>query len=273
MIALWHLSLTIVFVIGIAESRFVQVFNDNFNNLNNWVIEDTFDVYTHSCSMYRNNPANVFIASDGLHLKVTSGDGGCPNSKGGCVYSGRLHSASSWLYGVFVVTAKVPKGNQLWPALWITATQGCCWPTTGEIDLMETVHTNPSVTGTLHCGASVSNSTAEPGVPAPPNNIYAYPNWNNYNTFVMNWQPDNVTFWLNAQVDENGIHGTPLEVIRSSQYSSCPKLTTPLSWVFNIAVGGYYQAPCGEGNCWNECQNANTSEMIVSNAQVWEWAQ
>jgi len=244
-----------------------QVFNDNFSSLNNWVIEDTFDVYTHSCSLYRNNPANIYL-SNGLHIKVTSGDGGCP--AGGCVYSGRLHSQQSWLYGIFVVTAQVPKGNQLWPALWLTSAKGG-WPECGEIDIMETVNTDNAVTGTLHCGSSPSDSTAQPGVPAPPNNIYSNPNWGGFNTYVMNWQPQGIEFYMNVPVDSNGIHGNPLETISPSQYASCPTLNTPLNWIFNIAVGGYYGAPCGEGSCWNECQNANTAEMIVTNVQVWEW--
>jgi len=245
----------------------IQSFNDNFQNLNNWVIEETFDVYTHSCSLYRNNPANIYL-NNGLHIRVTAGDSGCPS--GGCVYSGRLHSVPSWLYGIFVVTAKVPKGNQLWPALWITSAAGG-WPVTGEIDLMETVGDNPAVTGTLHCGASPSNSTAQPGVPAPNGNIYANPNWGGFNTFIMNWQPTGVDFYMNVPVDAGGVHGNPLESINAADYASCPPLKTPLNWILNIAVGGYYQAPCGEGSCWNECQNANTQEMVITNIQVWEW--
>jgi len=217
--------------------------------------------------LYRNNPANIFL-QNGLHLKVTAGDGGCP--AGGCVYSARLHSNPSWLYGIFVVTAKVPKGYQLWPALWLTSATGG-WPVTGEIDIMETTASVPEVTGTLHCGSSPSNSTAQPGVPVWPNNIFAKPDWSQFNTYIMNWQPDKITFYLNVAVDGSGVNGNPLETINANQFASCPKLTTPLNWIFNIAVGGYYNSPCGQGNCWNECQNANTSEMIVKNVQVWEY--
>eukprot|EP01124_Arcella_intermedia_P022690 TRINITY_DN3439_c0_g1_i3.p1 TRINITY_DN3439_c0_g1~~TRINITY_DN3439_c0_g1_i3.p1 ORF type:complete len:195 (+),score=43.52 TRINITY_DN3439_c0_g1_i3:19-603(+) len=182
--------LLVVFLISFCSGKFVKVFDDSFSSLQNWVIEEVTDAHlTQSCAVYRNNPENVFIAGDGLHLKVTSGDSSCP--PGGCVYSGRVHSAQSWLYGIFVVTAKVPKGFELWPALWITdASPGSNWPVTGEIDIMETRASVPEVYGTLHCGNSVSDPTAEPGVPAPPNNNYAYPNWGTMNTYIMNWQPN-----------------------------------------------------------------------------------
>lgn len=96
---------------------------------------------------------------------------------GGCVFSGRIHSVKSWLGGIFSVRAKVPKSNpNLWPALWITASDrillcfysSFCpkelvlllliikekWPICGEIDIMETWGNNSHVMGTLHCGNS-----------------------------------------------------------------------------------------------------------------------
>ena len=57
------------------------------------------------------------------------------------IQSGRLRTAEffNFKYGRIEITAKLPKGDYLWPALWLLpryASYGP-WPSSGEIDLME----------------------------------------------------------------------------------------------------------------------------------------
>jgi len=224
-----------------------------------------------SCSKYRNNISNVFL-DNGLHIRATRGEfSQCP--RGGCIFSGRLHSAQSWVGGIFFVTAKIPKKDTLWPALWLTASDGK-WPNCGEIDIMETWGTPLYAMGTVHCGNSSEDRTANPGVPVFPKNKYPNKNsidWNEFNTYVVNWQKNKIDFFLNpTSVDSNGVTGTPVLTIYSAYWYTCPPLTTPLNWIFNLAVGGYEGANCGLGNCWDECQSAAKSEMIITRVQVWQ---
>ena len=46
-----------------------------------------------------------------------------------------------WLYGRFVIRAKIPVGVGSWPAIWMLPTDWVYgdWPTSGEIDIMEHV--------------------------------------------------------------------------------------------------------------------------------------
>mmetsp|Transcript_65915 Transcript_65915/g.190159 ORF Transcript_65915/g.190159 Transcript_65915/m.190159 type:complete len:364 (+) Transcript_65915:82-1173(+) len=96
---------------------------------------------THSCSNYIDDGSTVFSREDKLVLKVASHCEG-----GGCMNSGRVMSKESFKYGLFTFSAKVPKCNHIWPALWLlpnnTHGEGNYgrWPCSGEIDVLETVH-------------------------------------------------------------------------------------------------------------------------------------
>jgi beta-glucanase (GH16 family) len=85
------------------------------------------------------------------------------------VKSARLNTklGASIKYGRVAVTAKIPQGDWLWPAIWmmpVTDTYGP-WPASGEIDIMESRgnnHTyvlggNDQVSSALHWGPDPSN--------------------------------------------------------------------------------------------------------------------
>jgi beta-glucanase (GH16 family) len=61
-----------------------------------------------------------------------------------------------WLYGRFVVRAKLPRGRGTWPAIWMLPSDNGygIWPASGEIDIMEHVGYNQNnVHSTIHCSA------------------------------------------------------------------------------------------------------------------------
>jgi len=127
--------------------------------------------------MYLNNRSNTFVTDGKLHIKATllsdrigqegvtrDGSrmeiwGGSPvdqctgNNFYGCervagygnilnpIQSGKISTVSSFSfkYGTVEVRAKLPKGDWLWPAIWLlpaTNSYGM-WPASGEIDIME----------------------------------------------------------------------------------------------------------------------------------------
>lgn len=61
----------------------------------------------------------------------------------------RTEGKGDWLYGKFVIRAKIPKGRGVWPAIWMmpTDTKYGSWPNSGEIDIMEYVGHEP---GRIH---------------------------------------------------------------------------------------------------------------------------
>jgi len=59
----------------------------------------------------------------------------------------------SWTYGRIEARVKVPRGQGMWPAVWMLGAnvEAAGWPTCGEIDIMENIGSEPSkVHGTVH---------------------------------------------------------------------------------------------------------------------------
>ena len=109
-----------------------------------------------------------------LILEARRGDytgsaAGCTNSDG-CTWSkpftsGRVRTKKSafgsWRYGRVEVRAQLPRGDFLWPAIWMLPTDNAygTWAASGEIDIMEARGQRPSlVEGTLHYGAQWPNN-------------------------------------------------------------------------------------------------------------------
>ena len=75
--------------------------------------------------------------------------------------STKLISKKSFGYGNLTVEFKLPKGNYLWPAIWMLPETNYAWPIGGEIDLIESMGNSPdsgfglnyeSVSSALHLG-------------------------------------------------------------------------------------------------------------------------
>src|SRR5690606_8308152 len=78
--------------------------------------------------------------------------------------SARLRSKhkGDWKYGRMEISAKMPHGQGIWPAIWMMPTESVYgpWPASGEIDIFEAVNLttplnggiNNDVHGTLHYG-------------------------------------------------------------------------------------------------------------------------
>jgi len=286
---------------------------------------------THSCANYINDGSTVFSRDGSLVLKVSSHCEG-----GGCMNSGRVMSKESFKYGLFTFSARVPKCNHVWPALWLlpanTDGEGSYgrWPCSGEIDVLETVHDEGFGTFNLVAGYGSSGGCAPmattmcnkclPGyctsttfVPnAHPDRYFvqatscdaAHPSWEEH-VFVMNWQADELTVWVDPSFDYDAqgriVAVTPRAPPAGSSgmpsWKTYRRQSTPtwlavehymkmcfpdkaqadapfddgLKIVLNLAVGGYGGAPCywGQDACQTKCGGAVGSELIVSDISVW----
>merc|ERR1711923_258694 len=57
------------------------------------------------------------------------------------VMSGRIHSKPTLKFGTMEIRARVPRGDWLWPAIWLMPKNSVYggWPQSGEIDVMESI--------------------------------------------------------------------------------------------------------------------------------------
>ena len=103
---------------------------------------------------YTESTDNVFVKDGKLTLKAIK------TQKNGSDYytSGKIKTQNKkdFLYGKITISAKVPQGQGLWPALWMMPTdEGKYgqWPKCGEIDIMEVLGNDVTTAyGTVHYG-------------------------------------------------------------------------------------------------------------------------
>jgi beta-glucanase (GH16 family) len=172
------------------------LWNDEFNGdtleEENWTREvcDPFCI-NNELQAYTAKDENIFIKDGTLVLKAIR----TTDEEGNLTYtSGKVTSQSKqdFLYGKVVVSAKVPEGQGLWPAIWMMPqdpeTYGL-WPECGEIDVMEILGNQTNIAyqtlnyGEPHCqqqamkmldGGSFSDSFHEYSVEWEPGEIRFY---------------------------------------------------------------------------------------------------
>ena len=103
---------------------------------------------------YTTSDENIFVRNGNLVLKaVKSERNGKPYYTSGKVQG---WNKTQFQYGKVVVSAKVPEGKGLWPAIWMMPNQESKygqWPKCGEIDIMESLGNDTTVSySTIHYG-------------------------------------------------------------------------------------------------------------------------
>ncbi|CAG2182485.1 unnamed protein product, partial [Oppiella nova] len=177
--------------------------------------------------------------------------------------SARLNSRNAWTYGLFECRARLPKGKDLWPAIWLSPQNNTfgTWPNSGEIDIMEySGQVIDTIAGTIHykgVGDVINVSKGSGNIKFNTDFSAAY------HIFGLKWDKYNIT-WL--------LDGKPFHSEYINTYLSSPNSTTSFyqqkgepfnmafHWIVNIAVGGNYfptniygpQVTPAEGLMWEK---------------------
>ncbi|MDE2337483.1 MAG: tandem-95 repeat protein [Alphaproteobacteria bacterium] len=153
--------------------------------------------------------------------------------------SGLLTTYTSFAqtYGLYEVTAKLPAGQGLWPALWLLPAN-MSWPP--EIDLLEEIGNQPTTDYmTLH---SKTNGTI--GI------TYQVPMTTGFHTYAVDWEPNTITFYVDGK--QVGQEATPADMHQAMYF------------LMNLAVGG--------AGSWPGAPNSATAfpaQMEISSVQVY----
>lgn len=135
-------------------------------------------------------------------------------------------------FGRIDIRAALPKGQGLWPALWMLGSNidAVGWPSCGEIDIMELTGDIPNrVVGTVHYGASQSEHQF--------NSMSKYLSGDDnfqdeFHVFSINWENNLIEFLVDG------------EVYHTITPASLNGATYPFNknqfFIFNVAVGGNF---------------------------------
>jgi len=135
-------------------------------------------------------------------------------------------------YGRIDVRAILPKGQGIWPAIWMLGanypTVG--WPACGEIDIMELIGSSPNtVHGTIHYGADwTQHNYTGSGTSIPWTETFS----DEFHVFSIDWDENGITWLLDDQ---------PFYTIDNAVTGSQPyPFDNPFFFIMNIAVGGQW---------------------------------
>lgn len=166
---------------------------------------------------YTNEEANVKIVDSKLVITAI-------NVGGGNYTSARIKTQAKIRprYGRIDVRAKLPKGQGIWPAIWmlgenITTTN---WPGCGEIDIMELVGHEPAKShGTVHFDQSGYKSST--GSTTLANGDFS----DSFHVFSLVWEQNKITWYVDNQSFKTFNH-------TESEFNQS------FFFIMNVAVGG-----------------------------------
>ena len=175
---------------------------------------------------YTDRPENAFIEGGNLVIEARQ-----ENFEGAAYTSARLRTKdlADWKFGRIEARARLPKGQGIWPAIWMLPTLEVFggWPKSGEIDIMELVgHEPETVHGTVHYGPDWPNNQFS----GRPYTLSDGDFSDDFHVFSIEWVENTIDFY----VDGNSF-------FRVAQSTTSPH-PYPFNQIFhlilNVAVGG-----------------------------------
>jgi beta-glucanase (GH16 family) len=145
---------------------------------------------------YTDRPKNVRIEDGRLHITAHRED-----YEGMRYTSARIRTIlkGDWQFGRIEVKAKLPKGQGIWPAIWMLPTDEVFggWPNSGEIDIMELVgHEPETVHGTVHYGPDWPNNRHPGGFYTLDEGTFA----DDFHLFSIEWEQNEIRWFVNGEL-------------------------------------------------------------------------
>ncbi|MCC2545588.1 glycoside hydrolase family 16 protein [Hymenobacter sp. BT175] len=213
-------------------------------DLSRWRVYEGDGCETNLCNFGNNElqvyrPANASVAG-GLLTINTRYEPSTVGSRSYNYTSAKLLSKTAsgalqtFRYGRMEARMKLPSAQGIWPAFWMLPDPST-WPRTGEIDIMEAKHRNPTgFGGTVHYDAAGWHYTTKQYVGKA--DLSA-----DFHVYAVEWGPEQIRWYI----DDTLYH------------TVTPKTTTGGAWPFNdgnfylilnVAVGGPDTEFTGKGN-------------------------
>ena len=215
------------------------VWSDEFDgdslDYSKWGIEqNAFGGGNSELQIYTDRPTNVRVEGGHLVLEAHKDNAGISGTVRE-YSSGRVRTKKrgDWKYGRIEVRAKMPKGQGIWPAIWMLPTdeQYGGWAASGEIDIMEFRGQNEQeVLGTLHYGGGWPKNTFSGSSFKLTEGSFS----DDFHTFAIDWEEGKIVW---------SVDGKPYQT-QTKWHSDNAKFPAPFDQEFhlllNLAVGGHF---------------------------------
>ena len=216
------------------------VWSDEFNSINTatWTHETGGHGWGNNEREYYTAGQNAFIQFDaqaGSNVLVLEARRDNPANYncwyGRCEYtSSRMNSAGkrTFQYGRIEARLKLPQTQGIWPAFWMLGHDigSVGWPACGELDIMEHVGFEPSIThGAMH-GPNYSGNTPFAGTHFLNEQVNV-----NYHVYAMEWNSNSVSWFV------DGVRFYTVSRAQVQGYGNWV-FDKPMFLLLNVAVGG-----------------------------------
>lgn len=174
------------------------------------------------------------------------------------IKSARLRTVHSFntKYGKVEVKAKIPKGDWIWPAIWMLPKSNYYgeWPASGEIDIMESRGNTPAggwegrdfVSSTLHWGPHYPQNGFEKTSKSVQSTSGSFDQ--DYHVYSVEWTPERIATFVDGKLlldvpitetfwNKGGWNGSTYENPWEGRPTNAP-FDQPMYLVLNVAVGG-----------------------------------
>lgn len=256
-----------------ASADYQLVWSDEFDggNLdgNKWNIEQNCDGGgNNELQCYTNKQNNVEVKGGNLYVTAR------PENFGGKQYtSGRINTKghAAWKYGRFEVRAKLPKGDYLWPALWMLPRDSVYggWAASGEIDIMEARgQITNRMESTVHHGGAWPNNVYTGSGPV----TFPYDLTTDFHVYAVTWEKDQMQFSVDGRVfhTQNLVRGFYSGKGPNPYNADRQPFDQPFFFIINLAIGGGFFG--AQSNALNvaTAQRWGNPQLVVDYVRVYQ---
>lgn len=218
------------------------VWEDDFDgdslDYSKWGVEqNAFGGGNQELQIYTDRPENVRVENGKLILEARK-DNAAVAGTSRQYSSGRIRTKhrGDWTYGRIEVSAKLPSGQGLWPAIWMLPTEERygTWAASGEIDIMEMRGQTPDVVlGTLHYGKPWPDNSHSGDEYQLPEGDFS----DGFHQFAVEWEAGEIRWYV------DGKHVQTQNQWHSSGGEFPAPFDQPFHLLLNLAVGGEFLGP------------------------------
>jgi beta-glucanase (GH16 family) len=218
------------------------VWEDNFDgnalDYTKWECEvNVFGGGNHEMQIYTDYPKNVRVEHSTLILEAHA-DNETLSGTQRPYSSGRVRTKhrGDWKYGRFEIRAKLPKGQGIWPAIWMLPTDEDYgrWAASGEIDIMEAKGHEPNqIYGTLHYGGTWPHNQSD----GSSMHQFASGDYSDdFHVYRLDWHEDVMRWYVDNQL----FRETHASQWHSASAASPAPFDKRFHLILNLAIGGNF---------------------------------
>ena len=210
-----------------------MVWSDEFNpktfNTSSWTYETGGGGWgNNELEYYTNSTNNLYLTGGYLVIEARKEVKGTYNYTSARI---KTQNKKTFTYGRMDIRARLPKGQGIWPALWMLGNNisqpGYNWPACGEIDIMELLGNDPRKSyATVHWGVDGGSHFQKGGNYSLSTGDFS----GSFHVFSLIWNDSKMTFLI----DEVQFFSVSKTDITGAEYP----FDKPHFFVMNVAVGG-----------------------------------